>query len=38
MFVVDRLKAMCDTSDEEISMIEEETRQIMCSFNEQFYG
>lgn len=38
MFVVDRLKAMCDTSKEELSMIEEETRQIMCSFNEQFYG
>lgn len=39
MFVVDRLKVMCDTSEEEISMIEEEeTRRVMCSFNEQFYG
>ena len=38
MFVVDRLKAMCNTSEEETLMIEEETRQVMCSFNEQFYG
>lgn len=38
MFVVDRLKSMCNTSEEEISMIEEETRQIVYSFNEQFYG
>ena len=29
MFVVDRLKNMCDTSKEEIAMIEEETRQIV---------
>ena len=34
MFVVDRLKAMCNTSEEEIAMIEEETRQIVYSFNE----
>jgi hypothetical protein len=34
MFVVDRLRTMCNTSEEEITMIEEETRQVMCSFNE----
>ena len=38
MFVVDKLKELCNTSEEEIAMIEEETRQIVCSFNEQFYG
>lgn len=36
--VVAKLKELCETSDYERQEIEEETRQIMCSFNEQFYN
>lgn len=38
MFVVAKLKELCETSEHERQEIEEETRQIMCSFNEQFYS
>lgn len=37
-FVVAKLKELCETSDYERQEIEEETRQIICSFNEQFYS